>query len=339
MRVGFNPHKDQVHKKSEYFHQIVIPVYIPNQEGYFKDSFEILKLCLDSLFKTVHNKTYITIVNNGSGNVVVEYLNELYKKNKIQEIIHVTNIGYVNAMIKGIAGQGFQIITTSDSDVLFLDGWQDATYLVFANFPKTGAVCPTPSSRSLRTNTANIYWDLFFSNRIYFTEVMNPMAMQKFGISIGDVNFYNSNHLKKNMTVSSKSQKAVIGAGHFIVTYRASIFNKLEKRFTEYILGGGSDDLLDIPVVKNGFWRLSTSDNYAYHMGNVLEDWMQVECDKLQINKTENNFELKKAKSGSYFSYLVKNKLFAKIILNKKIMKYYLIWKGLSKEEARVYLK
>ena len=53
------------------------------------------------------------------------------------------------------------------------------------------------------------------------------------------------------------------------------VFNNLESRFTKYKLGGDSEgQFLDIPVVKKGFWRLSTADNYAYHMGNVLEDWM-----------------------------------------------------------------
>ena len=46
MRIGFNPHKDMPNEVSSYTHQVVIPVYIPNQEGYFKDSSRILQLCL-----------------------------------------------------------------------------------------------------------------------------------------------------------------------------------------------------------------------------------------------------------------------------------------------------
>ena len=36
MRLGFNPHKDEQQIKSDYFHQVVIPVYILNEEYYFK---------------------------------------------------------------------------------------------------------------------------------------------------------------------------------------------------------------------------------------------------------------------------------------------------------------
>ena len=54
MRIGFNPNKDKIKEVDEYFHQVIIPVYIPNKHGYFKDSFQILVHSLESLFKTSH---------------------------------------------------------------------------------------------------------------------------------------------------------------------------------------------------------------------------------------------------------------------------------------------
>ncbi len=339
MRVGFNPHKDKPHENSDYLHQIILPVYIPNQESYFKDSFAILKLCLESIFITIHNKTFITIVNNGSCQEITDYLNQLHKQNSVQEIIHTTNIGKINAVLKGIAGNNFSIITISDADVLFLNNWQKATYAVFEAFPKAGAICPTPSSRSLRTHTANIYWDLFFSNKLKFREVINPEGLKRFAQSVGNSDFYNKVQLQKQLTVENNNTTAVIGAGHFVTTYRSTVFNNLKNNFTNYKLGGTSESqFLDIPVVTKGFWRLSTADNYTYHLGNVLEDWMQVEINNLVKNQTENSFELKKIKSSSSISSFLKNKVFAKFILNKKIMKHFLIWKGLSKPEAENYL-
>ncbi|SHG93023.1 glycosyltransferase family A protein [Flavobacterium defluvii] len=338
MRIGHNPHKDKAQIASDYFHQIVIPVYIPNQEGYFKDGFEILKICLQSLFATIHSKTYVTIVNNGSCNLVVDYLNELHRQNKIQEIIHVTNIGYINAMLKGIAGQKFSLITTSDADVFFLNGWQSETYTIFESFPKAGAVCPTPSSRSLRNHTANIYWDNLFNKKIQFNHVVNPEALKKFGLSVGNADFYNAIQLKKYLTLTSKKCKAVIGAGHFIVTYRSSIFDKLEKRYTDYVLGGNSDDLFDLPVVKKGFWRLSTIDNFAYHMGNVMEDWMHDEVSKLSQGNKNIDYNIKQITSKSNLSYFIKSKVFGKFILNKKILRCFLFFKGLTWNESKNYL-
>ncbi len=74
-------------------------------------------------------------------------------------------------------------------------------------------------------------------------------------------------------------------------------------------------------------------------MGNVVEDWMFDVVSKLGQNEEESSFALDPIPSGSKLAYFVKSKLFAKFILNKKIMQYFLIWKGLSKEEAKVYLK
>jgi hypothetical protein len=77
MRVDFNPQKDKIIEQSNYFHQVIIPVFIPNHEGYFKDSFTIFKLCLESLFSTIHKKTFVSIVNNGSDLIVSNYLDKL----------------------------------------------------------------------------------------------------------------------------------------------------------------------------------------------------------------------------------------------------------------------
>jgi hypothetical protein len=339
MRVGFNPHKNQLLKESDCFHQVIIPVYIPNQEEYFKDGFEILQLCLSSLFKTIHNKTFITVVNNGSCKVVVESLDRMYQDNKIHELIHTTNIGKLNAILKGLSGNNIELVTIADADVLFLDNWQLASYSVFESFPQTGAVCPTPSSRSLRTHTANIYWDLFFSSKLNFSRVINSKALLMFGHSVGDSGFYSKTQLEKYLTVRNGNVKAVVGAGHFVATYRAEVFSHFRKNYSNYKLGGDSEaEFLDVPVVKKGFWRLSTADNYACHLGNVKEDWMQVKLDSLQLNTTESEFVLKNVKVGSLFSNFVKNKLFAKFILNKKILSCYLVWKGLSREEAKLYL-
>ncbi|MBZ4036571.1 glycosyltransferase [Flavobacterium sp. 17A] len=340
MRVGFNPNKDQQNSSSEYFHQIIIPVYIPDLEGYFKDSLVILRFCLDSILLTVHKKTFITIVNNGSCAEVKHYLQELYVKGKIHEILETTNIGKLNAILKGIVGHNFPIITITDSDVLFLNGWQKAAYTVFDNFPKAGVVCPTPSSRSLRTFTANIYWDKFFSKDLFFSEVKNPAALKNFALSVGNPDFYNKAHLEKYFTVSNKNEKAVIGAGHFVGTYRGIIFEDLTIKYSDYKLGGDSENkILDIPVVKKGFWRLSTADNFAYHMGNVVENWMYDEVSKLEQNQTESDYHLPSFKVGSNWSYFVKSKVFGKFILNKKIMKYFILWKGLSKDQTKNYLK
>jgi len=339
MRIGFNPHKDKRQSKSDFFHQMIIPVYIPSEEGYFKDSFTIFEYCLESLFKTVHAKTYITVINNGSHRSVGDYLNKLQEKGKIHEVINTTNIGKLNAVLKGISGHDFDFVTVSDCDVLFLNNWQKETYNVFEKFPKTGAVCPTPSSKSLKNYTFNIWFELLFSKSLRFTKVKNPKGLKAFAESVGNPELYNAHHLDSYLTVSNGDFKAVVGAGHFITTYRKEVFEKNETKYSSFKLGGDSEaKLLDIPVVQKGMWRLSTEDNFAYHLGNVAEDWMPKTLEELKENDLfpEKTIALQKIKS-SKISFFIKYKLFSKLITRKKIWRYCLKLKGLSKEAAVKY--
>lgn len=337
MRIGFNPQKDKQLEPNDFFHQVVIPVYIPHHNDYFSDSFQILKYCLESLFKTCHNKTYVTIVNNGSCEDVAKYLNELFFERKIHELINTTNIGYINAMLKGISGQNFTFFTTADADVLFLNGWQEKSYEVFKFFPKTGAVSPSPNSRVLKYFTSNVLLEKGFSKCIRFTKNRNVKAMLAFAKSIGNENLFNEVNLAKCLTIEKSNIKALIGAGHFIVTYRSSIFDSLEKRYTKYILGGDSDFIFDKPVIKKGYWRLSTDENFSYHMGNVKEEWMIATLQGLYDNEESISApQLRPIRNTKLFTW-VKTEVFSRIIFRKPLWKLYLRYKGLTLEEANQY--
>ncbi|WP_281324256.1 glycosyltransferase family 2 protein [Flavobacterium sp. IMCC34518] len=339
MRIGFNPQKDKEQEPSGFFHQVVIPVYIPSQDGYFKDGFDILKLCLNSLFKTCHDKTYFTVVNNGSCDAVKIYLDELFNMKNVHEVIHTSNIGKLNAVLKGLAGNQFTLITITDADVLFLNNWQEEAYAVFEAFPKAGSVSPCPNSKALKYYTANILLEKVVSESLRFSNVKNPKAMQSFADSIGNFKLFNIYNLKKYLTVTNNGIEAVVGGGHFVMTYRSAIFHKLSQLYSNFKLGGESErEFLDKPVSFKGYWRLSTADNYAYHMGNTLEDWMPKQVENLK----ENNFVHDKAPQlAKVKSYTIVNwfriKVFSKILFRKSIWRLFLRYKGLTKEEATAY--
>jgi cellulose synthase/poly-beta-1,6-N-acetylglucosamine synthase-like glycosyltransferase len=164
MRIGSNPHKDKTLLPSEYIHQIVVPVYIPNFEGYFKDSLNILKICLQSIWSTTHSKTFITIVNNGSCEEVKSYLNKIFTENQVHEIIHTENIGKLNAILKGITGNNIELVTISDADVLFLNHWQTETATIFNTIPKVGVVGLVPQFKNYETNCGNLIFENFFNS-------------------------------------------------------------------------------------------------------------------------------------------------------------------------------
>lgn len=336
MRIGSNPHKDEVLSKSQYLHQIIVPVFIPHQEEYFKDSLAILKLCLESIFATTHDKTFITIVNNGSDIVVVNYLDLLLKENKIHELIHTQNIGKLNAILKGLAGNNIELVTISDSDVLFLKDWQKETVSVFKSVPKAGVVGIVPQFKMYESNCGNILFDTILSSKLQFVPVKNTEGLIRFYDSIGWKRDYNENYLKYNLGLKINSnQNVLLGSGHFVATYKKDIFEEIVS-YIEFKMGGTSEAYLDKAPLKKDYWRVTTHDNYAYHMGNTLENWMIV-LQNLEKEEEQVSYGFEKKKPISPFLYWIKNRLFIKFISIKVLVKLFLKWKKLPKEMISKY--
>ena len=340
MRIGQNPEKSNVELSTDILHRVVIPVYIPNlDEGYFKDGLDILKLCIESLLNTIHNKTRISIINNGSCVEVSTYLDELYEQHiEIDQLLNSKiNLGKVNALYSVIKSCLEPIITVTDSDVMFLPNWQSACETILNDFPEAGMVSPVPSSVSYKSafNNSTIYFS-FFKGKLAFSKVVNPDGLLNFQKSI-DRKMYNEYHLQKFITVSNNISKAVIGCGHFVATFRAEVFENSPKQICkEKIVGGSENKYLDFPNDKGGYLRLATMDNYAYHLGNVKEDWMfRVLKDNADKPKPE---PLKKISKGKP---LKKHQYFMGKVLHRlclvKFKKQFFKYKGLSKEAAQEY--
>ena len=336
MRIGSNPNKDKHLDNSEYIHQVIIPVYIPNDKAYFKDSFKILKYCLNSLFETTHNKTFITIVNNGSSDEVKSFLNTQFEQKKISELLHTENIGKLNAIIKGLVGNNIELVTISDADVLFLPNWQNETTKIFSQVPKAGVVGIVPQFKTFEANCGNILFSNLFNKKLKFLPVKNPEALKNFYISIGWGTSYNQNYLKYNLGLEINSNlNVIIGSGHFVATYKKDMFDEITS-YIGYKLGGVSEIYLDKAPLKKDYWRLTTQDNYAYHMGNTFEDWMTIDSSfKKKENIASSNFD--KNKKTNKFSYFLKNRLFVKFISIPFLYRLFLKWKKLPKSMIKNY--
>jgi len=334
MRVGFNPHKDKPLEKVAFNHQVIIPVFIPNLEGYYADGLKILKLCLDSLFATVHSKTFVTIVNNGSDTKVVEYLDSLFNEGKIHELIHTTNIGKVNAILKGLAGNNIELVTIADSDVLFLSNWQQETNKVYAAIPKAGVVGIVPQYRTFMTRCENILWSNLFHKNLKFLPVKNPEALEHFYKSVGwdDIMKY---HHDIALGYESNGVKTYLGSGHFVATYKKDMFDEIVT-FIGFKMGGLSEDYLDQCPLKKDYWRLTTYDNFAYHMGNVYENWMsEVTHSNDESYEFKSNFPT--FKNISSLEYFFKSKILRKIFKSRKVRMLFFWHKNLPKEMIATY--
>ncbi len=343
MRKGSNPAKNHDHKvKTNHFHQVIVPVYLPNLEGYYKEGLDILKLCLESIALTTHDKTYISVVNNGSCLEVEAYLNQLLQDHKIHEVIHTTAIGKINAIAKGLAGHNFNLVTITDADVLFTNGWQKAVYEIYETFQKAGMVGTTPQPMLYRTYNEKMFFDNLFNPNFKFFDVNKELKediKKMYRTTIGLDHPKSKYHFKKVLAISKNNLKSVVGNGHFTATYKRDLLNNFKNPATIEKMGGSVlNQSIDEPSVKHGHWRLCTFKNYTYHMGNVKEDWMEEVM--LKIQKQSEPFNLAPPHLYAYKSKLPVNfirGLVRKFFYRTFLFKRFLTKKGLTREEAEIY--
>jgi hypothetical protein len=338
MRIGSNPEKTGKVITVENYHRIVIPVYIPNFEGYFKDAFDIFKLCLESLLLTVHSKTRITIYNNNCNLEVKNYIDKKFNEsNYIDQVFHSKeNLGKINAILAASKGNLEPLITITDADVFFKNGWQEAVERIFLGFQEAGMVSPVPGSKAYKSYTSNNWSYAVFKAKLFFQDVLDKEALINFDRSLGNnKNLYEPIHLEKHLIIENKSTKtqAVMGCGHFVATMRREVFDEGTNgpAFIK-IQNGVEEKFIDIPNEEMGFLRLATKDNYAFHMGNTKEDWMYEEFKKLKEPQTDLSLDAKdisqSKKLGKGYQFF--GRIIIKLLSKKAIKKRCFLQLGLA---------
>ncbi len=336
MRIGYNPNKDRMLEQVSYSHHIIIPVHIPNLDGYFQDAIKVLEVSLLSIKNTSHKKTFISVVNNGSCDEVAQYLDSLKGENIVQEVLHTGPIGKLNAILKGVIGRNFPLVTITDADILFKPGWQGATVEVFNSFRKSGMVGLIPQYNMFSNLSTTLIFDTFFNKNARFIKVREPEEMRKFYQSLGWKMERDHNYLNYAPALTGENGiTAYFGSSHVVATYRGEMFRKLPRYF-KFSMGGNSERYLDRLAQEHGLWKLTTLHNFAYHMGNIWEDWMKVP--PIQKN-TECQAKICYLPEKNNFIYYLKNKVFKKF-LNTRMGNYmFLRHKKVPKNEMNLFLE
>lgn len=340
MRKGVNPAKSDIVDVDDVYHRIILPVYIPNLDNYFKESFEVLKICLNSLYSTIHNKAKISIASNGCCKEVNDYLNLELEAKRIDELYIVkSGIGKINSLYKIINSTKEALITISDADVLFTSGWQCAVEEIFLEYPKAGMVCPFSYSKGYKSMTANIYFDNLFNKRIKITDIKDKNALEHFAKSIENDTFYNE--IQKKYAVSYQEEgkpRALVGAGHFVATFKSGVFKQFSFNSNLKKLSSGEVQYIDLPSLKAGLWRLSTDENFVYHMGNTVMPMYENKLNKNVNDEPKDISCLREVKYQSKLLFFIKNKLFRKIFFTDFFILKFLNYRGLSKSQALEFL-
>ena len=338
MRIGINPEKENKEIKDKIYHLVVVTVYIPDFEGYFAGSFEVFKLCLESLLLTVHSQTRITIYNNNCHKDVKTYIDKKYYESEyIDQVFHSKkNVGKINAILASVKGNLEKLITVSDADVFFKNRWQFGVEKLFVNFPEAGMISPLPSSKSMLSYTSNNWFYSLFKGNLSFEKVSDPKAMHRFDLSLGnEQRLYKPIHLKKYLVLTNKknNSQAVMGCGHFVATVHRVVFDKGSSEPAFFKISNGIESkFIYIPNEKLGFLRLATKENLAFHMGNFTEPWMFEEFRTLKkeisngidsSNLVSKSFNKKATFIGKIYLRLLKIKAFRNLLFRRFGIKDY----------------
>ncbi len=273
MRVGQNPAKSikQVAKPKKI--TVATATYIPHLKGYYAESLEVLKTCLESLWMNTKVPYDLLVFDNDSCVEVKEFLVEAKDKGLIQYLLlsnqNVGKGGAWNFIFQGAQGE---VIAYADSDVLFRPGWLEHSIEILDTFPNVGMVTARPlrSPEKYYSNTlewaknepdANlesgkfIPWDVF-REHVLSLGTSEEQAQEWFDS-------------KSEWRLTYQGVSAFIGAAHFqFVTPKAVIQQFLPLEMDRPM---GQVRSLDELINQAGYLRLATCDPYVKHVGNRIE--------------------------------------------------------------------
>lgn len=294
MRVGQNPEKKESRQLVYKKHRIIIPVFIPQSEDhYYKESLDVFKYCLESLIRTIDtDNTAITILNNNSNDEVQCLIESYFDEKLIDKYVkYAENKGKVYAVLQEARASYEEFLTIADADVFFLNNWQSEIQSVFEKFKEVGVVGLTPDPNMAFYCNNSIFSSEYF--KIKKGKIVADTDLELFENSIGNADLYvtkKRNWKEEHYYLEKDDIRVVVGANHFASTYRKRIFEKLPFQKPIYIFPGGELNFLDIPIDKLGYHRVSLPKAFAYHMGNTIDQNLD-----LSILKNDRLIDGKKA--------------------------------------------
>ncbi|RME05409.1 MAG: glycosyltransferase family 2 protein, partial [Anaerolineae bacterium] len=159
MRVGKNPAKALKSAPQPARVTVAVITYIPVLSGYYAESLEVLKICLNSLWQNTREPYDLLLFDNASCAEVRGYLREQHEAGYIQYLVlSDKNIGKAGAWNFIFGAAPGEVIAYADSDVRFYPGWLRAHLDVLETFPNVGMVTGMPMWTPQEFSTATIEW-------------------------------------------------------------------------------------------------------------------------------------------------------------------------------------
>jgi glycosyltransferase involved in cell wall biosynthesis len=274
MRVGQNPIKAVEKIAPPARVTMVVISYIPFLGGYYAESLDILKLCLQSLQANTEGEYDVMVFDNGSCAEVRDYLLSEYSEGGIQYLtLSERNLGKPAAWNSALLAAPGEFVAYADSDVYFYPGWLQASLAALNEFPQAGMVTAMPILVPEKYSTATLKWAKKQAG--VKTERGQLLPWDDFwrhARSLGDEeqqarSFYDENEAIK---IGYKKKSYYVGAAHFQFTARKSALQTVLPIPADRPMG--QVRLLDEAMNAEGFLRLSIPSWHVQHLGNTMPE-------------------------------------------------------------------
>lgn len=272
MRIGQNPAKtiDQVPQPQKV--TVALVSYIPFLSGYYAQSLDVLKVCLESLWENTDLPYDLIVFDNASCQEVRQHLIHARNQGKIQYLLlSDRNVGKGGAWNFIFGAAPGEFVAYADSDVYFYPGWLSAALEVFEHLPGTGMLTGMPLLNPEQYSTSTIAWaDQHPDVLLERGQLLSWEDYWRHAGTLGNDEekarqFYHSN---QSLRLTYRQRSYYVGAGHFQFVAPASVLRKALPIPSRRPMGQVRS--LDEAINRLGYLRLSTTGWWVQHLGNTL---------------------------------------------------------------------
>lgn len=275
MRLGQNPMKSIDYAAPAAPVTVAVLNYIPVMAGYYKESLDVLKTCLNSIWDNTDSDYDLMVFDNGSCVEVRDFLHQARSEGKIQYLIFSEkNVGIPAAWNFMFSSAPGQYVAYSDSDVYFAPGWLPALLEAYEIFPNLGMLTGMPLLNPQKYSSSTLEWAETTPEAA--VEQGQLLSWEDYWRHAGTLTddeqrarqFYAENNAVR---LTCQGRAYYVGAGHFQYLSPRHVLQQCLPLPTEKPMG--NERLLDETINRLGYLRLCTPRWYVEHIGNSLQGW------------------------------------------------------------------
>lgn len=272
MRIGQNPAKSAREVARPEKVTVAVLNYIPMLSGFYAETLDVLKVCLNSLYENTVTPHDLLVFDNGSCREVQQYLLEEHLAGRIQFLIlSEKNLGKGGAWDVIFTAAPGEVIAYTDSDALFSKGWLESSLEILTTFPNVGMVTSRPFRTREELITRTLEWARAEPEASLAEGQLLPWpTFLEFNLSLGaeEAEIREKYETTRDFRITYHGVTAQVGASHWQFVAKKEVL----LQFVPFQMDRPMGQVLRLDEAMNnaGYLRLMTAEPYAMNMSNTL---------------------------------------------------------------------